>query len=229
MAGLVCLQGGAEFGRACRGLDLEVVRLSPPGDIVVVAAAAAPGAEYAAATRNGVRYYERLVGHGVVGAPDPREDAAACLAAIAAAALIVLPGGSPSRLLDVMRGPIGEAVAERHAAGTTVSGASAGAMVLCQRTVLPDRGEVTDGLGLVEGLAYPHFDGVDRWSGRLALPEDAPRWGLPECGGVLIHGGHVRAAGAGEPTLLTRTGTRSVPREPTPLDMLLASPPATGD
>lgn len=218
--GTLCLQGGAEFGRSCRDMDREVVTSAPLGPIVVLPGAAAPGREYVTAARNALRYYAPWVGDDALAAPDPREDLDGCLAAIAGAALIVLPGGSPRRLLDVLTGPVGEAVRARHDDGASLSGASAGAMVLCARTIVPDSGgEVADGLGLVPGLALPHYAGEDRWAHRL--PADLPRWGLPECGGVLVADGHVRAVGAGEAVLLTAGEAHTIPREPTPLAALL--------
>lgn len=216
----MCLQGGAEFGRTCQGMDQEVVRAAPPGPLVVLAGAAAPGADHDRAAANAVRYYARWVGPDAVAAPDPRDDPDGAVEAITAAAMIVLPGGSPARLLDVLAGPAGAALRRRWEDGAVVSGASAGAMVLCARAVVPDRGEVVDGLGLVPGLALPHFRGEDRWGDRL--PPDLPRWGLPECGGVVIADGRVRAVGAGEPTLLSSDRRRAVPREPVALAELLA-------
>ena len=77
--------------------------------------------------------------------------------------------------------------------GGTISGASAGAMVLCTYTAVPGAG-VSNGLGLVPGVAIPHFDGSNWWN--LDLPDDIPRWGLPECGGVVFRSGSVTGIGA---------------------------------
>ncbi len=87
-----------------------------------------------------------------------REDEAGALAALRRARLLVLPGGSPSRLLAALQDTaVGELVATLLADGGVVSGSSAGAMVLCDWTVLPDRrgpqGTVVErGLGLVPDL-----------------------------------------------------------------------------
>jgi hypothetical protein len=88
-------------------------------------------------------------------------------------------------VLDAMIGVLSE--------GGTISGASAGAMVLCTYTALPGAG-VGGGLSLVPGVAIPHFDGSNWWN--LDLPEDIPRWGLPECGGVVFRSGSVSGIGA---------------------------------
>lgn len=193
MSGVVCLQGGAEFGSRCIDMDAELLDRSPQGDVVILAGAAAPGREYAIASENAVRYYSRLTDRNVVTAADPRNKPDGFIAAASSAAMIVLPGGSPKRLLDVLAGDVLEALIAVADGGGTISGASAGAMVLCTYTALPGHG-VTDGLGLVPGVAIPHFDGSNWWN--LDLPADVPRWGLPECGGVVFRSGTVAAIGA---------------------------------
>ena len=193
MNGTICLQGGAEFGRLCVDMDAELLDRTPAGDVVILAGAAAPGREYDVATANAVRYYSRLTKRSVVAADDPRSDPAVFVDAARSASLLVLPGGSPRRLLDVLTGDVLEALIGVLERGGTISGASAGAMVLCAYTAVPGAG-VTDGLGLVPGVAIPHFDGSNWWD--LDLPGDVPRWGLPECGGVVFRSGSVSAIGA---------------------------------
>ncbi len=194
MSGLVCLQGGAEFGTHCIDMDTELLDRSPPGDVVVLAGAAAPGRDYTMASRNAVGYYSRLTQRNVFAAEDPRADATAFVEAAGSAGVVVLPGGSPQRLLDVLSGAVRQALLDVNARGGTISGASAGAMVLCTHTVVPGRG-ITAGLGLVPGVAIPHFDGSNWWD--LSLPPDVPRWGLPECGGIFYRSGTVEAVGSG--------------------------------
>lgn len=222
MAGTICLQGGREFGSGCRDLDLEVLRRTPLGPIVVLAGAARPGKDYATASRNAARYYGNLGGDPAVPAPDPREDLEGCLDTVAQATLVVLPGGSPTELLRVLTelgdGRVGALLRERHEAGATISGASAGAMVLCATTWLADTDRsLVDGLGLVPGLALPHHE--PGREGRAGTPPELPLWGLPECGGVLVDDDGVVAAGAGTPVLvlggepveLSRTEPRPLP------------------
>ena len=104
---------------------------------------------------------------------------------------------------------IASTTASVRSSGTAISGASAGAMVLCSHTARPDRGDVVDGLGLVDGLALPHWDaGVDR---RWVLP-DVTLWGLPECGGVIIEHGTARGVGGGVASLNDGDGWQPVPR-----------------
>ena len=222
MAGTICLQGGREFGSSCRDLDLEVLRRTPLGPIVVLAGAARTGKDYATASRNAARYYGNLGGDPAVPAPDPREDLDGCLETLAQATLVVLPGGSPSELLRVLidlgDGRVGSLLRDLHEGGATISGASAGAMVLCDRTWLADGDRsIVQGLGLVPGLALPHHQ--PGREDRAGTPPELPLWGLPECGGVLVDDEGVVAAGAGTPVLvvdgavteLSRTTPRPLP------------------
>jgi len=215
VAGTICLQGGREFGSSCRDLDLEVLRRTQMGPIVVLAGAASSGKPYATAGRNAARYYGNLGGDPAVPAPDPRDDLDGCLGALVQASLVVLPGGSPTELLHVLSvladGAVGDALRRLHADGVTLSGASAGAMVLCERTWLADSDRsIVDGLGLVPGLALPHHE--PGREDRAGAPGDLPLWGLPECGGVLVDDHGVVAAGAGTPVLVRDGTVTELPR-----------------
>ena len=212
---MICLQGGAEFGEGCRRMDADLLRQADGGPVVITALAGAPGREYRTAGDNGMRHFRSLGAQDVTVAPDVREDADGAVAALRAAQLLVLPGGSPSRLLDALRStPVGDLVAERLAGGAVVMGSSAGAMVLCGWTVLPDRPgpsggpAVEPGLGLVPDLlVLPHWSGprgrepwlraVDR-----AVPPGVQVVGLPEQSGVLVADGAVTAVGTSPATLL---------------------------
>lgn len=204
--GVICLQGGREFTTACDDMDrlvIERARAQNSGKsnvtAAVLAGAARVGSDYAGASGRARSHYERL-GASVVIIPDPRTDLDAALAELARPLdLLVLPGGSPAALLDVLTGAVGQIVMNLHAAGLAVSGASAGAMVLCTQMVLPDRGgDVVAGLGMVNGIALPHWS---PGSSRGWNVSDSDLWGLPECGGVLIDGDSIVAVGAGEPSI----------------------------
>jgi cyanophycinase-like exopeptidase len=207
---VICLQGGAEFGALGAGMDAELLRLAGDGPVVVTALAGAPGREYDTANRNGVRHFAELGASAVVAAPDARDDADAAYAVTREAALLVLPGGSPSRLLAALTGTrVGLAVAEVLDRGGVVMGASAGAMVLCEHIWLPDRGgEVTRGLGLVPGcLVLPHWqDGRRGQAEALAhgLPDGVVVLGLPEQSGLLVDAGSATAMGHTAVTLMGR-------------------------
>jgi len=192
MSGVVCLQGGREFTADCDEMDQKVLATSGASRVHVLAGAARIGSDHDGATKRALDHYGRL-GVAGIGVPDARVDRNGALASLSALDpmqdLVVLPGGSPSSLLDVLvsgDGRVGALVVAHHRAGGAISGASAGAMVLCTSMARPDRsGDVVDGLGLVDGLALPHWTmNSDRaWDvGELAL------WGLPECGGALITG-----------------------------------------
>lgn len=209
----ICLHGGNEFGPGSRGMDSDLVRRAG-GRIVVTALAGAPGREYDTATANGVRHY-RAVGAGeVVGLPDARTDPAGAVAALAGARMLVLPGGSPSRLLDALRRtPLGEAVSAVLEGGGLVVGASAGAMVLGAWTALPDRRTaggmaVEPGLGVAGDIAViPHWSGGSSRGDWLRamdahLPASTLLVGLPEEAGVLVEDGALTAVGASATRLI---------------------------
>lgn len=208
----LCLHGGAEFGPGSRALDADLVRRAA-GRVVVVALAAAPGREYELATANGVRHYRAVGGGDVVGAPDARSAPQEAAEAVRGARLVVLPGGSPSRLLTALREtPVGEALQAAVAGGASVMGASAGAMVLGSWTVLPDRRDgghpaVEPALGLAGDVAVvPHWSGGSSradWLRALgaALPSTTAVLGLPEESGVLVDGDVLTAVGR-QPTRL---------------------------
>ncbi len=200
MPGTVCLQGGAEFSPGCREMDAALLAVAG-GPVVVTALAGAVGREYATATANGVRHFTEL-GADVVGAPDVREDEAGALAALRTARLLVLPGGSPSRLLGLLQStPVGAVVADLLAAGGTVSGSSAGAMVLGSWTVLPEQPgpAVEPGLALVPGVVVvPHWrGGREDWldAVRGTVPAGTTVLGLPEESGVVVEDGVLTAVG----------------------------------
>lgn len=216
MTGLVCLQGGGEFSPGCRAMDADLVRRAA-GRVVVSALAGTVGLDYRTATDNGVRHFRAVGGSEVVAAPDVREDPAGALEVLSTARLLVLPGGSPSGLLDVLQETgAGAAVVELLAAGALVMGSSAGAMVLGAWTVLPDRPgaggmQVVRGLGVVPGvLVVPHWSGgSSRGSWLRAIeaevPEDVVVLGIPEESGVLVDDNGLTAVG-GSATTLVRQG-----------------------
>ena len=203
----MCLQGGGEFSAACRPMDAALVARAA-GRVVVTALAGEQGQDYQSATAHGVRHFQEVGADDVVGAPDVREDLDGALAALRTARLLVLPGGSPARLLSALQSTAaGQVVADLLATGGVVMGASAGAMVLCGWTVLPDRGmQVVPGLGLVpDALVVPHWGG-DRgdWLRAIeaAVPVGVTVLGLPEESGVVVHDGELTAVGRSATTRL---------------------------
>lgn len=204
-------------------MDADLVRRAG-GRVVVTALAGTPGRDYDTATANGVGHF-RAVGAGdVVGAPDARSDPRAALEAISGARLLVLPGGSPSRLLTALQETgLDAAIAALLEDGGIVMGASAGAMVLCPRTVLPDRRDggamaVEAGLGLVgDLLVVPHWSGGSSrgdWLRSIdaAIPDTTVVLGIPEESGVLVEGDVLTAVGT-SPTRLVHDGRDLAPGE----------------
>lgn len=217
----VWLQGGGEFSAGCRAMDADLVRRAA-GRIVVTALAGSRGRDYDTATANGVRHLRAVGGRDVVGAPDAREDVRGAVEAVRTARLLVLPGGSPSRLLVALRTtPIGALVGDLLEADGLVMGASAGAMVLCQWTVLPDK-RTSGGLAVERGLALvPDVVVVPHWSGgssrgdwlrgiAAAVPEGAQVLGIPEESGVIVEDEVLTAVGA-SPTRLVTEGRDLAP------------------
>jgi cyanophycinase len=212
---VLCLQGGNEFAPGCRDMDTDLLRRAGGGPVVVAALAGAEGREYRTAGDNGVRHFRALGAGDATVAPDVREDPEGALAALRRARLLVLPGGSPSRLLEVLqRTPVGALLAELLDDGVVVMGSSAGAMVVCEWTVLPDRRgprgtAVVRGLGLVPGIVVvPHWSGgSSRGEWLRAVDETVPSGvhvvGLPEESGVLVQDGELTAVGANPTALVT--------------------------
>ncbi len=210
MTGTVCLQGGDEFGPRCRDMDADLLRRAD-GRVVVTALAGTVGRDYATASANGVRHFSALGATDVVAAPDAREDREAALTVLRTARLLVLPGGSPARLLEALRDTgVDEVVRELLADGGVVSGSSAGAMVLGGWTVLPDhRTSVVRALGVVpQVLVVPHWNGPRTdWLRAVedAVPADVTVLGIPEQSGVLVVDGALTAVGSA-PAALVRDG-----------------------
>jgi putative intracellular protease/amidase len=214
MSGPVHLQGGREMTPGCEDADAAVLAVCE-GPVVVLAGAARVGSDYAGASQRATDWFEGL-GATVIIAPDPREDREGALAALGDVGLLFLPGGSPASLRQVLNGPVGDRVIALQRQGAGISGASAGAMVLCQRTVLPSQGNrQVDGLGIAPGVALVHWGGPTR----DRPPADGMlRWGLPERGGALIVDGGVVALGQGEPSWQRAGRWSPLPRDlPVPL------------
>lgn len=164
---------------------------------MVMALAAAPGKEYERANTNGVAHFREL-GAEAYSVPDPREQTVADV--VRDAGLLVLPGGSPSRLLNGLRETgLDEVLREQHEAGQAVLGASAGAMVLCEFTVLPEEGpRIAEGVGLASGIVVvPHWHGArDEWLSVIERESnDSTVLGIAEESGVVIENGVMTAVG----------------------------------
>ena len=218
VTGTVCLQGGAEFGPLCHEMDADLLARAD-GPVVVSALAGTPGGDYRTASENGVRHFRALGAQDVVAAPDARQDRDAALEVLRRARLLVLPGGSPSRLLGALRSTgVDRVLTDLLADGGVVSGSSAGAMVLGGWTVLPDAAaasaaggpSVEPGLGVVpDVLVLPHWTARGRadWVAAVerTVPPELLLLGIPEQSGVVVENGTMRAVGA-QGSVLLRSG-----------------------
>lgn len=206
--GLICLQGGNEFSAACRDMDAFLLDAAGDGPVAVLPLASA-AADYDATAAEAVRHLAGL------GATEIRvADPAAPHEVVPGAALLVLPGGSPRRLRAALDAePLAGALRAAAARDDTVlMGASAGAMLLCAWTVLPEEAVLTaPGLGLVEDFAViPHYEGPKPdWEAALAA-YGVDLLGIPECSGVLLDGADVTALGARPATLITPEGRETL-------------------
>jgi cyanophycinase-like exopeptidase len=208
--GVVCLQGGNELTPPCRQMDSNLLARAPHGPVVVLPLASSRGSDYSRTADNAARYLSSL-GADVAVPDDPRRDAAPALALVGDAGVIVLTGGSPRRLRDgLIDTGLGAAIHSASRRGALVMGASAGAMVVCTTTLLPQwRGnpESGAGIGLVDGyVVVPHFDGKRSAWVREALAKAPAVIGIPECSGVIVAGGELTAVGVAPSTLITTSG-----------------------
>ena len=213
--GVVCLQGGNELTPPCRQMDSDLLTRAPLGPVVVLPLASRPGSDYSRTADNAARYLSEL-GADVAVPDDPRRDAAPALTLVGEAGMIVLTGGSPRLLRDgLVETGLDAAIHTASRRGALVMGASAGAMVACRTTLLPQwRGnpESGSGIGLVDGyVVVPHFDGKRSAWVREALANAPAALGIPECSGVIVDGGELTAVGVAPSTLITTSGQTQLP------------------
>lgn len=202
------LVGSGEFTPAMEDIDREILRTLPPHPRVVILPTAAGRENPEDWAYRGVEHFTRLgarsVGLMVLNwshAEDPIN-----VAEVERADLVYLSGGKPARLLAALEGsPLWQGVLLARRRGGWIVGASAGAMVLGDWTLVhaPGAGDGTPtvwtiGLGMLQGMAVvPHFD---RWDEAEQLTaEIAPScrvFGIAEDSALLLDEGHGRALGA---------------------------------
>jgi cyanophycinase len=219
MAGYILLAGGAEFGGRMAPADQRAIYLAGGSGAAVriIPAAAAPDNDHIHAGNNGVRWFKSLGARDVssLGLIDRESaDQSEIAAALRAARVIYLLGGSPRHLHRSLAGSLSwEAVLEAHQGGAVVGGSSAGAMVLCAHFFDPRSGEMLEGLNLMpNSCLLPHFkDFGRRWVERLrALLPEAVLIGLEEGTAIINDGveGKWTVYGGGKLTLLRPDGRR---------------------
>jgi cyanophycinase len=214
--GLIALAGGDEFKRGNEEQDRMLVagaRRNAPA-YVVPTAAARQGPEDAVA--HAVQWFGSL-GLSLQALPvlKPADAKSRELADLAReGGFFYLVGGDPGLVAQVLReSRVWEAMVEAWLAGAALAGSSAGAMAMCEHTLIraawPDRSNrrPTDALGLVPGVAVlPHFETFGhRWieSARRELP-GVTLLGLDERSAAVWKDGAWLAAGPGAVTVIAR-------------------------
>jgi cyanophycinase len=205
MSGLLLLNGGDEFRPGNEPQDRELIAAARPGPAYVVPTAARrQRPEMAVAT---ARAWFAGLGLEIEELPVyTRSDAGSAeLAARAAGAgILYLTGGDPGLLAQTLRGTrVWAAVVGAWAGGAGLAGSSAGAMALCQWTLVMARWprheqrRPVEALGLVPGTAVlPHFERMgSRWTVDAA-PDGLTLLGIDERTAAVWAGGGWHTAGA---------------------------------
>jgi len=176
-----------------------------------------------------VAYWSRLGAHCEVAMILDRADAdrREWIEMIEGSTLVYLGGGDPDVLLDALAGSSAwQAILRVYARGGVVGGASAGAMVVCARTLLPGKRDSAsspwvDGLGLVpNALVLPHYSAARAGAARdLATrlvgeaPPDSAVLGIPEMSGLLGDGASWQVVGPGPATVFRGSDMRTYQRD----------------
>jgi cyanophycinase len=202
--GTLALVGGAEWQPPAAPLDAWLLERSGSNVVTVLPTAAKDHPDMAVATA--ARYF-RSLGGKVRSAPvltradaeDPKwRDQ------LASARFLYIAGGDPRHLQSVLAGtPAWEGVLDALATGATVAGSSAGAMVLCDRMLIPWSKSTQPGLGLLHDLVVvPHFE---RWRARLLQVAEAVAngrvLGIDEATGLVLEADGCLVLGAGSVSL----------------------------
>lgn len=213
MPGLLALNGGDEFRPGNEPQDRELVSTAGPGPAYVVATAARrQRPELAVAT---ARDWFRRLGLEVAELPVyTRSDAnSAELAGLAAhAGFLYMTGGDPGLLAHTLRASaVWEAMRGAWLSGAVLAGSSAGAMALCEWSLVMARWprheqrRAVPALGLVpRTVVLPHYERMgSRWTvhdppealtllgldERTAAVWNPEGWHAAGAGGVMVTGG----------------------------------------
>jgi len=233
MPGLLALVGGDEFRPGNEQHDSRLLASADNRPVYIVATAARDNPEAAVATAR--QWFTRLGREAEELRVRSRADAQSAAVAehALAAGLLYIAGGDPGWVVEVLRGSrVWAAMVEAWRRGTALAGSSAGAMAMCQWSLIrarwPDstRRRPSEALGLVPGCAVlPHFDTFgERWipSAQRELGADVLLVGVDERTAALWDGTAWSASGSGAVTLIrgtkrVRTATPArVPGMPAP-------------
>jgi cyanophycinase len=215
--GALLLAGSGEFRPPMVPVDAELLRHTPgtPPTVAILPTAAGLEVSVSSWIRDGIAHFTALgcEAYGVraidrAGVEDPVN-----VAAVEAADLVYLSGGSPGYLVETLRGSAAwQAIVQVWERGGTLAGSSAGAMALGEWTLVRREGQVgrmpahwEPGLNLLPGIGViPHYDrfGPERTRARV---EDAPSTltvlGIDEDTVILKAGGVARVLGRGTVTI----------------------------
>jgi cyanophycinase len=219
MAGPLALVGGAEFQPGNEEQDRLLAGAAAGRPAYVVCAAVRESGDLAAA--NARHWFAQFAVEMVELRVRSRSDAAvaATVAAARGAGLVYLAGGDPGRTVRLLSDtPAWDAIVAAWRGGAALAGSSAGAMALCQWTLVRDRwpnSEVRrplDALAVVPSCAVlPHFDAFgERWiaSAQPALGPDTPLIGVDERSAAMWRDGSWTAVGPGAVTVVAGSERR---------------------
>jgi cyanophycinase len=202
--GPLALVGGAEWQPPAAPLDAWLLERSGSSVVTVLPTAAKDHPDAAVATA--ARYFRSLGGEVRAAPVLTRADAEdpKWRDELASTRFLYIAGGDPGHLHSVLTGtPAWDGVLDALDAGATVAGSSAGAMVLCDRMLIPWSKSTQPGLGLLQDLVVvPHFE---RWRARLRQVADAVGngriLGIDEATGLVLEADGCLVLGAGSVSL----------------------------
>ena len=228
MAGLLVLNGGEEFQPGNEPQDELLAEAAGDGPSFVLPTAAArsrPDLAVAHAQRWFARLGVRLRELPILRRSDAQEGRWAVEAA--EGSLFYLVGGDPGLVVKTLEGTaVWEAILRAWQGGAALAGSSAGAMALCQWTLVMARWPRHDvrravpALGVVPRTAVlPHYERFGkRWeeSDIADRPADLVLLGLDEKTAAVWDGTHWTAHGAGAVTVAGRVARRGARVEGVP-------------
>lgn len=235
--GALLLAGSGEFRPPMVQVDHELLRYTPgqPPKVAIVPTAAGQEVTVASWIRDGIAQFEAFgcETYGVpaidrAGVEDP-----AHVAAVKAANLVYMSGGSPGYLVETLReSAIWAAIVRGWQKGGALAGSSAGAMAMGAWTLVRPIGQFRGmpmhwepGLNLVPGIGViPHYDrfGPERTQPRVQdAPDGLVVLGIDEDTVILVAGGMTRVLGRGTVTVWrNHQPTRLVAGEHVPPDLV---------
>lgn len=209
----MALVGGGEFLPPAAPLDAWLLARAGTDVVTVIPTAAGRHAGMAIATarRHFAGLGAQVEGPLIVDRSDAEDPAAG--EALAAARILYLAGGDPRRIQSVLQGtPAWQGMLAALAAGAVLAGSSAGAMVLCDRMLVPGSDAPTPGLGLLgETIVLPHHNRSPARPTQAArlLGPGVQLLGLDEATGLVIDHDGCRVLGAAG-AVLYRTAVSGV-------------------